>query len=98
MTRATYTQTQVYLKPLMRKLKKKNLPEDICDSLMEITKHLLERNYIMVCKYIVLITVHKAVVGLSIYVKVKKQRQKTIFENNIYFQMSIKKTKKNKYK
>ncbi|CAF4901022.1 unnamed protein product [Pieris macdunnoughi] len=47
MTRATYTQTQVYLKPLMRKLKKKNLPEDICDSLTEITKHLLERNYIM---------------------------------------------------
>ncbi|CAH2266101.1 jg11105 [Pararge aegeria aegeria] len=47
MTRATYTQTQVYLKPLMRKLKKKTLPEDICDSLMEITKHLLERNYIM---------------------------------------------------
>lgn len=47
MTRATFTQTQVYLKPLMRKLKKKNLPEDICDSLMEITKHLLDRNYIM---------------------------------------------------
>lgn len=47
MVRATYTQTQVYLKPLMIKLKKKTLPEDICDSLMEITKHLLERNYIM---------------------------------------------------
>ncbi|CAG9787173.1 unnamed protein product [Diatraea saccharalis] len=47
MARATYTQTQVYLRPLMRKLKKKTLPEDICDSLMEITKHLLERNYIM---------------------------------------------------
>lgn len=47
MARATYTQTCVYLKPLTRKLKKKNLPEDICDSLMEITKHLLERNYIM---------------------------------------------------
>lgn len=47
MTRATFTQTQVYLKPLTRKLKKKNLPEDICDSLTEITKHLLERNYIM---------------------------------------------------
>ncbi|VVD00384.1 unnamed protein product, partial [Leptidea sinapis] len=47
MARATYTQTQVYLKPLTRKLKKKNLPEDICDSLMEITRHLLERNYIM---------------------------------------------------
>ncbi|KAI5644524.1 prp18 domain-containing protein [Phthorimaea operculella] len=47
MARATYTQTQVYLKPLTRKLKKRTLPEDICDSLMEITKHLLERNYIM---------------------------------------------------
>ncbi|XP_053605294.1 pre-mRNA-splicing factor 18 [Plodia interpunctella] len=47
MARATFTQTQVYLKPLMRKLKKKTLPDDICDSLMEITKHLLERNYIM---------------------------------------------------
>ncbi|CAK1544109.1 unnamed protein product [Leptosia nina] len=47
MTRATYTQTQVYLKPLMRKLNKKNLPDDICDSLTEICKHLLERNYIM---------------------------------------------------
>ncbi|GBP08084.1 Pre-mRNA-splicing factor 18 [Eumeta japonica] len=47
MARATYTQTQVYLKPLMRKLKKGHLPEDICDSLTEITKHLLERNYIM---------------------------------------------------
>lgn len=52
MARATYTQTQVYLKPLTRKLKKKSLPEDICDSLMEITKHLLERNYIMVTKLI----------------------------------------------
>ena len=49
MTRATFTQTQVYLKPLVRKLKKKNLPDDICESLCEITKHLLERNYIMVC-------------------------------------------------
>ncbi|XP_037296918.1 pre-mRNA-splicing factor 18 [Manduca sexta] len=47
MTRATFTQTQVYLKPLMRKLKKKNLPEDICDSLTDITRHLLDRNYIM---------------------------------------------------
>ncbi|KAF9418593.1 hypothetical protein HW555_004641 [Spodoptera exigua] len=47
MARATFTQTQVYLKPLVRKLKKKNLPDDICESLCEITKHLLERNYIM---------------------------------------------------
>lgn len=48
MARATFTQTQVYLKPLVRKLKKKNLPDDICESLCEITKHLLDRNYIMV--------------------------------------------------
>lgn len=48
MTRATFTQTQVYLKPLLRKLKNKSLSEDISDSLGEITKHLLNRNYIMV--------------------------------------------------
>ena len=45
---ATYNQTQVYLKPLFRKLKSKKLPEDILDSLTTIVKHLLERNYIMV--------------------------------------------------
>ncbi|KAL1464146.1 hypothetical protein WDU94_003819 [Cyamophila willieti] len=43
---ATYTQTQQYLKPLLRKLKSKTLPEDISDSLTEITKHILDRNYI----------------------------------------------------
>ncbi|CAH0389627.1 unnamed protein product [Bemisia tabaci] len=43
---AIFTQTQQYLKPLFRKLKTKTLPEDISDSLMEITKHLLNRNYI----------------------------------------------------
>lgn len=45
---ATYTQTQQYLKPLLRKLKSKTLPEDISDSLTEITKHILDRNYIAV--------------------------------------------------
>ncbi|KAG7309587.1 hypothetical protein JYU34_004051 [Plutella xylostella] len=46
MQRATYQQTCVYLKPLTRKLKNKSLPEDITDSLIEITNHLLSRNYI----------------------------------------------------
>lgn len=44
---ATYNQTQIYLKPLFRKLKSKKLPEDILDSLTTIVKHLLDRNYIM---------------------------------------------------
>lgn len=43
---ATYTQTQVYLKPLLRKLKTKSLPEDISDSLTEITRYMLDRDYI----------------------------------------------------
>ncbi|XP_023315451.1 pre-mRNA-splicing factor 18 [Trichogramma pretiosum] len=43
---AIYAQTREYLKPLIRKLKKKNLPEDITDSLTDIVKRLLERNYI----------------------------------------------------
>lgn len=46
---ATYTQTQVYLKPLLQKLKNHSLPEDISDSLTEIVRHLLNRNYLMVC-------------------------------------------------
>lgn len=45
---ATYTQTQVYLKPLLRKLKTRTLPEDISDSLTEIIEHLLNRNYLKV--------------------------------------------------
>lgn len=48
MALAKYTQTQIYLKPLLRKLRSKTLPEDISDSLTEITRHLLDRNYIMV--------------------------------------------------
>ncbi|CAG9769555.1 unnamed protein product [Ceutorhynchus assimilis] len=43
---ATYTQTQEYLKPLLRKLKSFTLPEDISDSLTEIVVHLLNRNYL----------------------------------------------------
>ncbi|KAK9875709.1 hypothetical protein WA026_009506 [Henosepilachna vigintioctopunctata] len=43
---ATWTQTQVYLKPLLRKLKSFTLPEDITDSLTEIVVHLLNRNYL----------------------------------------------------
>ncbi|KAJ8984259.1 hypothetical protein NQ317_007491 [Molorchus minor] len=43
---ATNTQTQEYLKPLLRKLKNFTLPEDISDSLTEIVVHLLNRNYL----------------------------------------------------
>ncbi|KAF4517244.1 hypothetical protein B566_EDAN011628 [Ephemera danica] len=44
---AMYTQTKVYLEPLFSKLQKGTLPDDISDSLTEIIKHLLNRNYIM---------------------------------------------------
>lgn len=46
LARATYTQTRVYMRPLLRKLKNKTLPEDILDSLTDIAKLLLDRNYI----------------------------------------------------
>lgn len=48
MDSAIYAQTREYIKPLLRKLQNKSLPEDITDSLTEIVKHLLERNYILV--------------------------------------------------
>lgn len=44
--RATFTQTRVYLKPLLKKLKNNKIPDDIFDSLQEIIKHLLKRDYI----------------------------------------------------
>jgi pre-mRNA-splicing factor 18 len=44
--RATFTQTRVYLKPLLRKLKHNTIPEDILDSLSDIVKHLLNGNYL----------------------------------------------------
>lgn len=47
---ATFTQTQIYLKPLLRKLKTISVPEDISDSLTEIVAFLLDRNYIKVWK------------------------------------------------
>lgn len=78
MTRATFTQTQVYLKPLVRKLKKKNLPDDICESLCEITKHLLERNYIMVRTFLnhliellCICTVNNVIIMLNAHGKTK---------------------------
>ncbi|GAB6020290.1 hypothetical protein CHUAL_003004 [Chamberlinius hualienensis] len=43
---ATNGQTQSYIKPLLRKLKKKTLPEDIMESLVEIVGHLLDREYV----------------------------------------------------
>ncbi|XP_015364740.1 PREDICTED: pre-mRNA-splicing factor 18 [Diuraphis noxia] len=43
---ATYNQTQIYLKPLLRKLKNSSLPDDILDSLTLITKHMLEKDYL----------------------------------------------------
>ncbi|XP_025833985.1 pre-mRNA-splicing factor 18 [Agrilus planipennis] len=45
-TVATFEQTKVYLKPLLRKLKNHTLPDDILESLTEITLHLLNRNYL----------------------------------------------------
>lgn len=44
--KATFTQTRVYLKPLLKKLKNNKIPDDIFDSLSEIIKHILKRNYI----------------------------------------------------
>lgn len=44
--KATFMQTRVYLKPLLKKLKNNKIPDDIFDSLTEIIKKLLERDYI----------------------------------------------------
>ncbi|KAJ8046730.1 Pre-mRNA-splicing factor 18 [Holothuria leucospilota] len=43
---ATYSQTSSYLEPLVRKLKKKNLSPDLLDSLVQIVKFMLEREYV----------------------------------------------------
>nr|CAG4651722.1 EOG090X03WO [Triops cancriformis] len=43
---AIYGQTQAYVKPLLKKLRNKSMPDDILDSLTTITKHLLKRNYV----------------------------------------------------
>lgn len=46
MESATYTQTQAYLKPLIRRLKKRSLPDDIMECLVEIVQHCLDRDYV----------------------------------------------------
>ncbi|XP_075713509.1 pre-mRNA-splicing factor 18 isoform X2 [Rhinoderma darwinii] len=43
---ATQKQTESYLKPLFRKLRKKNLPADIKESITDIIKYMLEREYV----------------------------------------------------
>ncbi|GBN14295.1 Pre-mRNA-splicing factor 18 [Araneus ventricosus] len=46
MASATYTQTQNYIRPLFRRLKKENCPEDILEHLVLIVNYLLDRNYV----------------------------------------------------
>lgn len=46
LAKVIYNQTNSYMKPLLRKLKNRSVPDDILDSLTEIVKHLLSRNYI----------------------------------------------------
>ncbi|KAK7084901.1 Pre-mRNA-splicing factor 18 [Halocaridina rubra] len=46
MDSATYTQTQAYLKPLIKYLKKRTLPDDIMECLIEIVQHCLDRDYV----------------------------------------------------
>ncbi|XP_061578021.1 pre-mRNA-splicing factor 18 isoform X2 [Cololabis saira] len=43
---ATHSQTESYLRPLFRKLRKKNLPADIKESITDIIKFMLEREYV----------------------------------------------------
>uniref|UniRef100_A0AAQ4S9D7 Pre-mRNA-splicing factor 18 n=1 Tax=Gasterosteus aculeatus aculeatus TaxID=481459 RepID=A0AAQ4S9D7_GASAC len=43
---ATHSQTESYLKPLFRKLRKKSLPADIKESITDIIKFMLEREYV----------------------------------------------------
>ncbi|XP_077120732.1 pre-mRNA-splicing factor 18 isoform X2 [Ranitomeya variabilis] len=43
---ATQKQTESYLKPLFRKLRKKNLPADIKESITDIIKYMLQREYV----------------------------------------------------
>ncbi|XP_005992336.1 pre-mRNA-splicing factor 18 isoform X2 [Latimeria chalumnae] len=43
---ATHKQTESYLKPLFRKLRKKSLPADIKESITDIIKFMLQREYV----------------------------------------------------
>jgi len=46
MASATYTQTQDYIRPLFRRLKKENCPEDILEHLILIVNFMLDKNYV----------------------------------------------------
>ncbi|KAG8190565.1 hypothetical protein JTE90_014043 [Oedothorax gibbosus] len=46
MASATYTQTQDYIRPLFRMLKKENCPEDILEHLILIVNFVLDKNYV----------------------------------------------------
>ncbi|XP_015917490.1 pre-mRNA-splicing factor 18 [Parasteatoda tepidariorum] len=46
MASATYTQTQDYIRPLFRRLKKETCPEDILEHLILIVKYMLDLNYV----------------------------------------------------
>lgn len=46
MDSATYTQTQTYLKPLIKGLKKRTLPEDIMGCLVEIVENCIACDYV----------------------------------------------------
>merc|ERR1712001_803699 len=41
-----HTQTRAYLKPLLRLLKKQTVTDDVLDSLVQMVKHALQRDYI----------------------------------------------------
>ncbi|MPC79416.1 pre-mRNA-splicing factor 18-like [Portunus trituberculatus] len=46
MDSATYNQTQAYLRPLFKCLRKRSLPDDIMECLIEIVQHCLDRDYV----------------------------------------------------
>lgn len=48
---ALHGQTDTYLKPLFKKLKSKNLADDILDSLVKIVLELINRDYIRANEY-----------------------------------------------
>ncbi|XP_022103920.1 pre-mRNA-splicing factor 18-like [Acanthaster planci] len=43
---ATYSQTKAYLQPLLRKLKKQSLAPDLLESLVNIIRYMLDRDYV----------------------------------------------------
>merc|ERR1712083_569883 len=47
MDAATYTQTKGYVKPLLKMLRKNQLTDDIRDSLSNMTRYIMQRDYIL---------------------------------------------------